>query len=201
MSPRTVALARTLLFLGAALGRPAATEAQPPALQVPPLPLVEPTRLELFMARQGTLLVTGSSRAGAVRAAAGALVTVASREVRDMATGERATGLSVEVRTSEGRDPDRVSYVDLEEIPPLLAALDAMATVQRTETALDRFEARFLTKGGLLFAVFDRGDGMKAAVASGYAGLSWTELEFGEFQRLRLVLQRAHETLGALKER
>jgi hypothetical protein len=135
---------------------------------------------------------------GAVGAARGALITVASRELTDVETGERALGVAVEVRTSEGRDPDRISYVDLDEIPPLLAALDYMARVQWTATTLDRFEARYLTKGGLLVSVFDVGSGMRGAVSSGVAGSATTELEFGEFQRLRQLLQLAYDALRAL---
>jgi hypothetical protein len=74
--------------------------------------------------------------------------------------------------------------------------------VQRSETALDRFEARYVTKGGLLVSVFDVGDGMRAAVASGVlANVAATELEFGEFQRLRQLLQLAYEGLRALNGR
>jgi hypothetical protein len=92
-----------------------------------------------------------------------------------------------------------VSYVDLEEIPPLLAALDYMSKVERTQTALDRFEVRYLTKGGLLVTVFDRGNGMRAAVASGLSGAASTEIDFGEFQRLRQLLQAGYDALRALR--
>ncbi len=154
------------------------------------------------MVRQGALMLQGSSRVGGVRAAPGSLITVGSREVTDVQTGERALGVAIEVRSTGRADPDRVSYVDLDELPPLLAALDYMARVQRSETALDRFEARYVTKGGLLVTVFDVGDGMRAAVASGVlANAAATELEFGEFQRLRQLLQLAYQGLSALNGR
>jgi hypothetical protein len=200
MSSPAIVLARAVLATAFVAALPRIGLAQPPSAS-PCVPLVEPTRLEAFLARQAVLVFTGSSRIGAVRAASGALVAVASREVRDAETGERALGVSIEVRTTEGRDPDRISYVDLEELPGLLAALDAMARVQRTETALDRFEGRYLTRGGLLVTVFDRGSGMEAAVASGVLAGAWTGLEFGEFQRLRQLLQRGYEALVALPAR
>ncbi len=200
MSSRVVVLGSTLLATAAAIGVPCAAHAQPPVV----LPAEPPTRLEAFLYRQGALMLHGSSRVGAVRAtpaAPAALITVGSRELTDAQTGERALGVAVEVRSSEGRDPDRVSYVDLEELPSLLAALDYMTKVQRTETALDRFEARYLTKGGLLVTVFDVGGGMRAAVASGVAANASTEMEFGEFQRLRQLLQLAYEGLTATRGR
>jgi hypothetical protein len=198
MSHRQVALGRTLLAAAAALGAAAATHAQQPVL----FPIEPTTKLEALMARQGALLLQGSSRIGGVRAAPGTFITVGSRELTDVQTGERALGVAIEVRASGGRDPDRVSYVDYDELPGLLLALDYMARVQRTETALDRFEARYLTKGGLLVSVFDVGTGMRATVASGVlASTAGTELEFGEFQRLRQLLQVAHGSLVALNGR
>jgi hypothetical protein len=198
MSPRRVVLGRALFSAAAALVAPCASDAQEPVL----LPVEPPTRLEAFMVRQGALMVQGSSRVGGVRAALGSLITVGSRELTDVQSGEHALGVAIEVRSSRSRDPDRVSYVDLDELPPLLAALDYMSRVQRSETALDRFEARYVTKGGLLVSVFDVGDGMRATVASGVlANAAATELEFGEFQRLRQLLHLAYEGLSALNGR
>jgi hypothetical protein len=194
MSSRVVVLGRALFAAAVTVGLPCAGAAQQPVL----VPIEPPTKLEAFMAKQGALVLHGSSRVGAVRATRGALITVASRELTDVETGERALGVAVEVRTSEGRDPDRVSYVDLDEIPPLLAALDYMARIQPTATTLDRFEARYLTKGGLLVSVFDVGGGLRGAVSSGVTGDATTELEFGEFQRLRQLLQLGYDALRAL---
>jgi hypothetical protein len=194
MSSRVVVLGRALFATAVAVGLPGTAVAQPPVL----VPIEPPTKLEAFMAKQGALILYGSSRVGAVRATRGALITVASRELTDVETGERALGVAVEVRASEGRDPDRISYVDLDEIPPLLSALDYMATVQRTVTTLDRFEARYLTKGGLVVSVFDLGGGLRGGVSSGVTGSATTELEFGEFQRLRQLLQLGYDALRAL---
>jgi hypothetical protein len=194
MSSRVVVVGRALYTLTVAIGLPCASVAQQPVL----LPVEPPTKLETFMVKQGSVMICGSSRVGAVRATP-ASIAVSSRELTDARSGERALGVAVEVRNSEGRDLDRISYVDLDEIPSLLAGLDYMAKVQRTETTLDRFEARYLTKGGLLVSVFDTGGGMKAAVSSGLSGNATTELEFGEFQRFRLLLQLAYEALTALR--
>jgi hypothetical protein len=194
MSSQVVVLGRVLFATTVGVFLPCAAVAQQPIL----IPVEPPTKIEALMAKQGTLIVYGSSRIGAVRAVTGALITVASRELTDVGTGERALGVAIEVRTSAGRDPDRVSYVDLDEIPPLLDALDYMGRVQRTETTLDRFEARYLTRGGLLVSVFDTGHGMEAAVSSGVAGNGTTEIEFGEFQRLRQLLQLGYDALSAL---
>jgi hypothetical protein len=197
MSSRVVVIARAFCAVAVAIGLPTAAAAQDPL----PLPVEPPTRLEALMVRQGSVVICGSARVGAVRTEPGTLITVSSRELTDVRRGERALGIALEVRSLPGRDPDRVSYVDLEEVPSLLAAMDYMGKVERTATSLDRFEARYVTKGGLVVAVFDVGSGMSAAVASGVTGTATTELGFGEFQRLRQLVQVAYDALAALPAR
>jgi hypothetical protein len=197
MSSRVVVLGRALLATAVSITVPGASAEQQPYL----LPIEPPTKLEALMSKRSALVFFGSSKVGGVRAALGAFVTVGSREVTDVLSGERALGVAVEVRDGGGRSPVRVSYVDIEEIPALLAALDSMGKVQRTETTLERFEARYLTQGGLLVSVFDVGQGMKAAVSTGLAGEGTTELGFGEFQQLRQLLQLAYDAVAPLRSR
>ena len=196
MSSRVVVLENAICAAVVAIGLPTASAAQQPVV----IPVEPPTRLEAFMARDGVVMISGSSRVGAVRSEPGTLIAVASRELTDAQSGERAIGLAVEVRGVERRDPDRVSYVDLEEIPPLLAALEYMSKLDRTATSLDRFEAHYATRGGLVISVFDAGFGMKGSLSSGLAGTATTEMEFGEFQRFRQLLQVAYDGLKTLRE-
>lgn len=197
MSPRMVGAATAL---AAAVSIPPLSGGpQQPLAAQGPVVLAEPaTRLEAFLVRTGVVMVCGSSRFGAVRAEPGALIAVATKELTDATSGERALGVAVEVRRTEHPEPDRVSYVDFEELPSLLAGLEYLAKVERTATTLDRLEAHYLTRGGLLVTVFSTSTGMKAAVSSGLAGSAATELEYGEFQRLRQLLQSAYESLKTL---
>lgn len=157
-----------------------------------------PTRLEALLARSGAVVIRGSSRVGAVRGEPGSLVAVASKEFTNASSGERAYGLTVEVRRADHREPDRLSYVDLDEIPALLGGLELMSKLEKSVTTLDQFEADYRTKGGLVVTVYNASGGMKAAVSTGVPGPAAAELEFGEFQRFRQLLQTAYEGLRAL---
>ncbi len=158
-----------------------------------------PTKLEAFMAQDGAVVIRGSSRVGAVRGEPGSLVTVASKEVTNAGTGERAHGIAVEVRKLDRREPDRISYVDFDEIPPLLSGLEYIARVDKSATSLDQFEAEYRTKGGLVVAMYNTSGGMKAAVSTGLVATATAELEFADLLRFRQILQSAYDGLKAIR--
>jgi hypothetical protein len=152
-----------------------------------------PTKLEAFMATDGAVIVHGSSRVGAVRGEPTSLVVIVSKEITKVSTGESARGIAVEVKKLQRReaDRDRVSYVDHDEIPALLAGLEYLAKVDKASTPLDQLEASYRTKGGFVVAMHNTSDGMKAAVSSGIGG-TVAELEFGHFLLLRRLLESAY---------
>ncbi len=177
--------------LAACVFLPAWLEAQVCGEGVPPL-----TRLEAFMGQQGAPMVHGSSRAGAVRGDGASFVAVAIREITNASSGERALGVTIDVKKAEA---DRRSYVDLEELPALLSGLEGIAKVDRSFTTLDQLETYYRTKGGLVITVYNTHTGMKAAVSTGVTAVVTTELEFAEFLRLRQLLQGAYDSLKAVR--
>ena len=195
MSPRMVVIAGTICAVAIGIGAPESVKAQEAVALPEP-----PTKLEAFMVRAGVVMLCGSSRFGTVRGEPGSLIAVAGKELTNTGSGERALGVAIEVRKLEGRDPDRVSYVDLDELPSLLGGLAYMAKVDRTATSLDHFEAHYLTRGGLLVSLYNTSTGMKSTVSSGLGAAATTsELDYGEFQRLRQLLQSAYDSLRALQ--
>jgi len=152
------------------------------------------TKLEAMAVLEGAVVVRGSARIGAVRGEAGALLFVAAKEFSNAASGERAQGIAVELRLPDHPKPQRPCYVDLEEIPGLLAGLEHLSAVERSATSLDEFEADYRTKGGLLATVFSAAGAPRAAVACGFGPAS-TELEISDFLRFRQLLQSAFERL------
>jgi hypothetical protein len=175
-------------------GLPASSLADVPADAEEPA-----TKLEAFMAQEGVVVIRGSSRVGGVRGEPGCLVAVESREVRNASSGERAFGITVEVRRLDGRDPGRVSYVDLEEMPSLLGGLEYMGRLERSAIALDQLEADYRTKGGLTVTVYYTSGGLKGAVTSGVVGRATATLEFVDFLRFRQLLQSAYDALNAIQ--
>jgi hypothetical protein len=157
------------------------------------------TKLEAFMAQDGAVVIRGSSRVGGVRGEPGCVVAVESKEVKIVGSGERALGITVEVRRLDGRDPGRTSYVDFEELPSLLSGLEYMGRLERSASSLDQLEADYRTKGGLAVTLYNTSSGMKAVVASGVVGRATATLEFVDFLRLRQLLQSAYDALNVIQ--
>jgi hypothetical protein len=155
------------------------------------------SRLEALTVLEGAVVIRGSARIGAVRGESGALVFVTAKEFSNAATGERVHGIAVELRSPD-HAPQRPSYVDLEEIPALLAGLEHLTALERSATSLDELEADCRTRGGLLVTVFNTPAGPKASVACGCGGGS-TDLELSDFLRFRQLLQSAFDRLRSIR--
>jgi hypothetical protein len=173
---------------------PSALVAQQPAAAEEPA-----TRLEAFTAQDGVVLIHGTARIGAVRGEPGWLVALSTKECTNASSGERVYGLAVELRKVEGRDLVRTSYVDLEEIPSLLAGLEYMAKVDKPATSLDRLEVSYRTKGALFVTLYGTSSGVKVALSTGVADPATAELEFADFSRFRQLLQSAYESLKSIR--
>ena len=176
------------------IGLPASSVAQVCVEVVKP-----PTKLEAFMATDGAVVIRGSSRVGAVRGEPGALVAVASKEFTNVRTGERAHGITVEVRKAKGREPGGITYVDFDEMASFLSGLEYLVKVDKSSTSLDQVEAGYRTKGGLIVAMYNTSAGLKAAVSSGIGGTATAELEYGNFVRFRELLQSAYARLRSMR--
>jgi hypothetical protein len=82
-------------------------------------PRAPATKLGAFQSRTGVVLIRGYSTVGALRNAAGQyLVVVDAREFRDGSNpnSPKAAGVSITVKRMFGDEPDRTSYIDMDEI-------------------------------------------------------------------------------------
>jgi hypothetical protein len=176
------------------IGLPASSVAQGCVEVVEP-----PTKLEAFMATAGAVVIRGSSRVGAAHGEPGSLVAVASQELTNARSGERAYGITVEVRKIGHPEQNQIAYVDLDEMPSLLGGLEYLAKVDKSATSLDQFTAEYRTKGALV--VSNTSSSTKVVVSTGVAGAATAVLEFGDFQEFRQLVQIAYDSLKAISGR
>lgn len=166
--------------------------ADPPVAVLPPEP--PPTALEAFNPA-GTLVTTGYAELGTV-AAAGASVRVDVRELRT-AAGDGVRGLTVDVVESQTRR-DR-SYVDVDEVLPLVQGIDAMLDVRANPTSFDRYELRYVTRGGLRVSTMVTARGTIAyLVEAGRTIRARASLDVADFVKLRGIFAAAAAKLGLL---
>ena len=145
------------LTLPTAAQTPAPAAPPPPMMVAPPLPPA--TMLEGFTPAIGSLLTLGFDDLGEVGG-----VSVDVRELRDT-RGGRVRGLVVEVTESQAITEQ--SFVDADEIPELLKAIDALIATTGNPTQFKSFEVRYATKGELeLSASNSRNRGNPRSVCS-----------------------------------
>jgi hypothetical protein len=201
--PVPVLLASLLLAAAAPAfaGQDDATAVQPvfrtpvPAVVTPEGTVILPpaTKLEGFTAPAGTVVTIGSDTLRNVLPVAGVGLEV--RELSDD-RGDLVRGLVVRVIEDERRRA--LSYVDADEVPSLIAGMDALLQVTSNPTSLTMFRVQYATRGELLFEVFNtpRGE-TEYAIQAGRTDQARRLLTAVEVSRLREQLQAAQTRLEA----
>lgn len=163
-------------------------------------PLEPRTKLETIEAKYERVLVKGFSQIASINAR-GADVRVDAVELKEMSSGLRATGIVVVLRDDSERARENRSFVDYDEIDPLIRALDAVAKVNESVTKLVGFEARYRTLGDLEINVFrqSRTSGTAASMSSGICDKVTALLTLDELERLRAHIIEAKARLDEIK--
>ena len=170
-------------FQPAGAPRPAtpASPAPPPA-----------TKLEAFSPSAGSLLRIGYTELGKVGYD---LVTVDVREVKDLKTGSSARGVVAEVHESQYREER--AFIDADEVPELVAGMDALMDVKTNPTTFKSFEVHYTTRGGFELSAFNTArDEIKYMVRAGRVVPASMPLDEKDFHKLREMLIAAEQKLS-----
>jgi hypothetical protein len=164
------------------------------------------TRFEAFQSRAGTVIVRAFLVAGFVRGPEGS-VRVEYDVLTDSSTGEKEYGIIL--RVNPGAEPDRGTntYIDYDEIQPLLKGIEQMSTTTTSITELPTFEATYRTKGGLVLAKFvDRGGVNYIKISSifiapnGTLGQSSVSVNPVIFNELGTLIEAAKARLDSIRQ-
>ena len=158
-------------------------------------------KLEDFDGRMETILVKGRAWAGTLRAQNGA-ARVEAIEIRDTHNSARATGVVVTITSAEANAPTDIrSFIDYEEIDPLLKALDTIVKADDTVTKLGPFEERYRTRGDFEVMVFKQlaGGAIAAAVEGGFFDRVRLLMSLDDLTKLRWMIAQAKDKLDEAK--
>ena len=155
------------------------------------------TKLEVFQARSGAVIIRGFERMGEVKGEFGTSVMVDAREFTDAASGRKEYGLTIEVRGS--RDRTHTSYVDYDEIGSLSRGLEYIENVKQDVTQLRDFQADYRTRGDLKISVYSDGTTRKVAVESGTIIKETAFLPIMSIQELRLLVTTAKVRIDGIR--
>lgn len=162
------------------------------------------TKLEAVESRYEKILFKGFSQVATLQARAVA-IRLDAVEMKDSASALRAMGIVISLRLagSGPNEPSREnrSYIDYEEIDPLLKAMDSVARVNESVTKLASFEARYRTVGDLEVVVFRQGraSGTAASLSSGICDKVTALMTLDELETLRAHIIEAKTRLDEIK--
>lgn len=163
-------------------------------------PLEPRTKLEAIEGGYERVLIKGFSQIATIRAR-GTDIRIDAVELKDNTSSAKAMGVVIAMRETGERPSENRSFVDYEEIDPLIKALDFSAKVNETVTKLAGFEARYRTLGDFEVIVFRQGRiaGTAASVTSGICDRVTGLLTLDELGLLRAHIIEAKARLDEIR--
>jgi len=156
------------------------------------------TKLEAFDTKAGTVIVEGFSTIGSVKGRYGSTVEITSKEFTDASTGAKEYGITVALK-EPGRE--HISYVDFDEIDPLIKGIDYLAKVDKSATKLDSFQADYRTKSDLdLSTYLEDGGKVQASIKSGSFSAPIVFLTLDDLAQIKSLILKAKAKLDAIKK-
>ncbi len=158
------------------------------------------TKIEAFDAQQGTVVIRGFSNIGELKGVYGGVVSVESRELTHAATGRKEFGIAIDVKETSGLERQSWSFIDYDEIDPLVNGIDYISKIDASVTRLDNFQADYRTKGDLLISTFSSSSGENlCSIESGQIGSPSIFLNVADLARFRRLIISAKTKLDSIK--
>ena len=165
-----------------------------------PQPKIEEsqTKIEVFQAKTGVVLIKGYSELGSINGLGGT-VSVTSYEFTDAQTGRKEYGIGIEAKESSRLEREARSYVDYDEISSLIAGIDYISRFDGSQSKLKNFEAHYKTKGELDLTVFNGRGRAEAAVSVGRFSAISVFFQLDTLQKFRQLIVDAKAVLDSAR--
>ena len=166
-----------------------------------------PTRLEALELSKNTIILKGYTEVGKVDGEEGSSITISAVEMKDSKIGSREMGIAIQASGGGERERAAISYIDFEEIAPLLSAIDTLSKPDPNATRLSAYEAQYRTHSNLEFLSFDNNNQRMISVRavqvifpSGEVIWSTAHFRLATLASIRKQISDAKELLDKLKE-
>jgi hypothetical protein len=157
---------------------------------------VPATKLEVFKAKTGTVIIKGYTEVGEVKGQYGGGVTLHSKDFMYPSNLKlHLSGISFTVNGGSSERED-IAFVDFDEIDSLVSGIDYISKATKEITYLNEFEASYKTKGDLEITVFSQSEGglgVYVKIDHGYKVLSFIEMK--DLPTLRELIIKAKSNL------
>jgi hypothetical protein len=125
---------------------------------------------------------------------------VRCREITDAGTGQRASGVIIDI--ASGGQVEDTTLIDYDELDSLLAGIEYIGKLDWTVTSLPSFSAAYTTKGGFRAAAFGsrRTGNIEFAVRSTRASRQPLLLSRDQLGQLRSLVEQGKAKLDSLRK-
>ena len=159
------------------------------------------TKLGVFMAQDGAVIVRGFTTIGTVKGIINTSVSVDSKEFNNATSGKKEYGITIEVKENRTIANENTSYIDYDEIESLLKGLDYISKIDKTVTKLADFQADYRTKDDLEFSTFSREDGsINLAIKSGRIRPAKAYFKQADIAQVRELIVQAKAKIDSIKQ-
>jgi len=112
-------------------------------------PMREPVKqIEAFRSKTNTVVVRGASHIGRMDGDTSGHISIDVEELTDVNTGSKAYGISISVDETTS-SLTSTSFVDYDDIDPLIKGVDFMAKINSGCTKMDDYQAHYRDRSGL----------------------------------------------------
>ena len=156
------------------------------------------TKLEQFSSKSGIVIVRGYTDVGSVSGLYGGKASVLANELTEPHTHETSRGIVIDITQDENNSHQ--SFIDYDEIPPLLQGIDYVLSADSTSTRLKNFEASYRTIGDFVVTTFNSSVGRPRTLVSLKSGdIAGAHIfcELDQLRQFRGLVARAKETVDA----
>jgi hypothetical protein len=180
-----------LLFVASCLGCQSQTHAAVNAAKVQTEP-IPTTKMEAFHPVEGSVVTLGYDEIPTgVRK-----VTLDARQLKS-SDGSSVKGMKIEI--SEGDYKQEAVFIDMDELPELIHAIDVLAAISSNPTQSTSFEVRYTSRGSLQLTAFNQANGqISYAIQVGRITKAQTFTEVRGMQSLKQAFMAARLKLDTL---
>lgn len=156
------------------------------------------TKIEMLQRQTGSVIIKEYSVIGTTKGMG--TVVVNCMVLTNASTGSKSKGILIEVTESGRFEKSDRSFIDYDEIDPLIAGIDYISKADTSIADLDNFEAIYKTKGDFSIVTFSSTSGkIDVAVKSGIIGSSTAFFSIDQLNELRNLISVAKQRLDSLE--
>lgn len=157
------------------------------------------TKIEEFSAQTGVIIVQGYEKIGVRRGLESSYLRIETKEFINAEKKKSKYGIAIHIYSGPKLDTENISYLDYDEINPLIEAIDYIINIKKNVTKFSDYQADYVTKGGLRISAYSSEGEVRAAVTSGQFLETTAYFPITALPEIRSILIKAKEKIDSVR--